>query len=277
MTKNATLSIAIVSGKGGVGKTNIALNLSYALHRAKQRVLLMDCDLGLANIDVLLGIAPKISIEQVMLGEATLAEALVGVEPEGFSLLPATSGVDVLGSTQSPERAAFIDRVNHLAKDFDYMILDLGAGITDAVQNFAVKTAVRLVVITPEPTSLTDAYALIKVMTTQHGVSDFHVLVNQAESAKEEKAAFSRLAAACEKFLGITLNSLGGVSYDPKMTEAVRRQQPLLKFSSSSPAGKDLVAVAARLHNLKENLDLDPESPLRLVEREQPKVSAPAE
>ena len=269
MTNNATLSIAIVSGKGGVGKTNIALNLSYALYRAKQRVLLMDCDLGLANLDVLLGIAPKVSIEQVMFGEARIEDALVSVEPEGFSLLPATSGVDALGDTVSPTRTVFLKELNATARAFDYLILDVGAGITPAVQNFAVKAAARIVIVTPEPTSLTDAYALIKVIASQHGVSDFYVLVNQAESAQEEKTAFTRLAAACEKFLGITVHSLGGIRYDTTMMDAVRRQQPLLKFAPASQAGKDLVAAAVRIHKLRNSMTLDANEPLKMTDDEQ--------
>lgn len=268
MTNSATCSIAIVSGKGGVGKTNIALNLSYALYRAKQRVLLMDCDLGLANLDVLLGIAPKVSVEQVMLGEARIEDALVSVEPDGFSLLPATSGVDALGDAMSPTRAAFLKQINAVAKNFDYLLLDVGAGITEAVQSFAVKAAARVVIVTPEPTSLTDAYALIKVIATQHQVTDFHILVNMAESAQEEKASFTRLAAACEKFLGITVHSLGGIRLDPAMVDAVRRQQPLLKFAPSSRAGKDLVAAAVRIHKLRGSLTLDAEAPLKTTDGE---------
>ncbi|CAK7049696.1 MAG: Flagellum site-determining protein YlxH [Desulfovibrio sp.] len=263
---NGTLSIAVVSGKGGVGKTNIALNLSYALYRAKQKVLLMDCDLGLANLDVLLGIAPKTSIEQVMLGEAEFKDATVSIEPGGFSLLPASSGVDVLGEEASPMQTDFLRQLNNYAAGYEYLILDVGAGITDSVQSFAARAAVRLVIVTPEPTSLTDAYALIKVLSAQHGITDFHVLVNQAASPEEEKASYTRLAAACEKFLGITLKSLGGVRNDPTMIQAVRRQEPLLKFAPTSPAGKDLVAAAVRIHKIRENLPLDPQMPLKLTD-----------
>ena len=255
MTEHATLSIALVSGKGGVGKTNLALNLAYALHRAKQRVLLMDCDLGLANLDVLLGIAPKVSIEQVMVGEAAFEDAVLTVEPGGFSLLPAASGLEALGSGNASLRLSFLRQLNALASGYDYLMLDVGAGITEAVQTFASRAGMRVVVVTPEPTSVTDAYALIKVLFAQHETRDFHILVNQTESPAEEKWAFSRLAAACEKFLGITLQSLGGIRHDPAMVQAVRRQEPLLKFAPQSPAGKDLVAAAVRIHKLKSGIN----------------------
>jgi len=266
MTEHATLSIALVSGKGGVGKTNLALNLTYALHRAKQRVLLMDCDLGLANLDVLLGIAPKVSIEQVMLGEASFKDAIVPVEPGGFSLLPASSGVEALGDATSSLRSTFLAQLNTVASGYDYLLLDVGAGITETVQMFASKAAMRVVVITPEPTSITDAYALVKVLSAQHGVRDFHILVNQAESPAEEKSSFTRLAAACEKFLGITVQSLGAIRHDPTMLQAVRRQDPLLKFAPQSPAGKDLIAAAVRIHKLRDSIRPNPDSEALLVD-----------
>lgn len=265
MTGHATLSIALVSGKGGVGKTNIALNLAYALHRAKQRVLLMDCDLGLANLDVLLGITPKVSIEQVMLGEAAFEDAIVSVESGGFSLLPASSGVEYMEDAAASLRSSFLSQVNAVAAGYDYLLLDVGAGITKTVRAFASKAAMRVVVVTPEPTSITDAYALIKVLSARHGVRDFHILVNQAESPAEENSSFARLAAACDKFLGITVRPLGGVRYDTAMPQAVRRQEPLLKFAPQSPVGKDLITAAVRIHKLRGSIRPNPDGTALLV------------
>lgn len=259
MTERTALSVALVSGKGGVGKTNIALNLAYALHRAGQRVLLMDCDLGLANLDVLLGIAPRVSIEQVMLGEAAFEDVILPVEPGGFSLLPASSGVEALGNAASSLRASFLNQLNAVAASYDYFLLDVGAGISDVVQSFAAKAAMRVVVITPEPTSITDAYALIKVLSVHHGVRDFHILVNQVETPAEEKNSFTRLADACKKFLDINVRSLGAIRYDPAMLQAVRRQEPLLKLAPQSSAGKNLIATAVRMHKLRETIPPNPE------------------
>ncbi len=262
-----TLSIAILSGKGGVGKTNIALNLSYALYRAKQRVLLMDCDLGLANLDVLLGVTPTVGVEQMLLADANVRDICLDIEPDGFSFIPAASGTSGLGDYDSALRSLFVEKLNPFAKEYDYLILDVGAGINHAVQSFAVLAAVRVVVVTPEPTSLTDSYALMKVLSTKHGVRDFYVLVNQAESPEEDKAAYGRLAAACEKFLGFTPKRLGAIRYDPAVTDAVRRQKPLLQVSPGAKAAKDVIAAAVRLHRLRLDMEsaLTAGSPLRVV------------
>ena len=264
MTSIKNLSIAVISGKGGVGKTNVALNLAYALHGAKQRVLLMDCDLGLANLDVLLGITPKASIEQVLAGETSIADVGVEIEPNGFTLLPASSGVSLFADNNSSVRESALVTLNEFASPYDYFLLDAGAGISESVRTFAAKAMMRLVVITPEPTSITDAYALIKVLSSQNGVTDFHVLVNQEESPNEAEAAFARLAGACEKFLGITLRSLGSIKADATLLEAVRKQTPLLKLAPSCPAAKGIIAVAVRIHSLRRTMEETQATPLKL-------------
>jgi flagellar biosynthesis protein FlhG len=261
-----TLSIAILSGKGGVGKTSIALNLAYALYRAGQRVLLMDCDLGLANLDVLLGVTPALGVEQMLLADANARDICLDIEPDGFSFIPAASGISGLGDHDAAIRSLFVEKLNPFAKEYGYLILDVGAGINTAVQNFAILAAMRVVVVTPEPTSLTDSYALMKVLAAKHGMRDFHVLVNQAESPEEEKAAYTRLAAACKRFLGFTPQRLGAIRHDPAVPDAVRRQKPLLLLKPGAKAAKDVIATAARLHRLR--LDMEPAltagSPLRV-------------
>lgn len=253
MTGNKTLSVAILSGKGGVGKTNIALNLGYCLHRANQSVLLMDCDLGLANLDVLLGIAPESTLQDLLDSEASASDVTVPITQSGsgFDLLPAASGVPELVNMDEEMRATLFAKLTPIVSSYDYLFLDLGAGITPTVMSFAAMAMLRLVVVTPEPTSMTDSYALMKVLATQHGVTDFHLIVNQTTSKKEEEQTFTRLHAACKKFLDIELKKLGAVRQDKALQEAVRRQVPLMQYAPSSDAGKDLFELAVALKKIR--------------------------
>ncbi len=250
MQQNKTLSISVLSGKGGVGKSNIALNLGYCMFRGGFPLLLMDCDLGLANLDVLLGIAPENNMQNLLDSDMDARDIAVHIEPGGFDFLPAASGVPELVEMDAELRAMLFRKLTPLFSRYDYLFMDLGAGITPTVLAFAAMTHVRLVVVTPEPTSLTDSYALMKVLSTQHGVKDFYVIVNQAEDKKEEDITFRRLAAACDRFLGFTPTLLGGIRLDKMVPESVRRQKPLLKLAPTSPAAQDLFALAVKLQRL---------------------------
>lgn len=249
---NTSLSVAILSGKGGVGKTNLALNMSYALFRAGHRVLLMDFDVGLANVDVLLGLSPEKNLQDLFRPEVGAAEVMVAVEPEGFDFLPAASGVPELLEMDDDMREILFQKLNTAFGDYDYLMLDLGAGISQTVLSVAVMSHVRVLVVTPEPTSLTDSYAVIKVLHTQYGITDFHILVNQVDSPADVKATFNRLAAACQHFLGFSPELLGGVRADPALPDAVRRQIPLLRHAPRSPAALDIVAGAVKLHRIRQ-------------------------
>ncbi|MDR1777856.1 MAG: MinD/ParA family protein [Desulfovibrio sp.] len=246
MTVNCTLSVSVLSGKGGVGKTNLSLNLSFALHQMGFKTLLMDCDLGLANLDVLLGIAPKDNLQNVLLGETPVSDVLYSVAA-GFDVLPAASGVPELSEMKADARALLLSRLEPLLGGYDYVFMDIGAGISEMVQAFAAMTAVRLIVITPEPTSLTDSYAMIKVLHNRHHLRDFLILVNQATSAGEAKRAFEKLAGACRHFLHLEPVLLGHVRQDKKMPEAVRRQMPLLRYAPGSHAAEDIQKMAEAL------------------------------
>lgn len=254
MKLNKTLSISILSGKGGVGKTNIALNLGFSLYKGNHSVMLMDCDMGLANLDVLLGLAPEKNLQDILDTDIDPKEVAVSIEPNGFDFLPAASGVPELIEMEEELRAALFDRLINTFERYDYLFLDLGAGITPTVLSFAAISKVRLVVVTPEPTSLTDCYALIKVLNSQYNVSDFQVLVNMAEDAKEAKETFYRLSAACQKFLGIDLNYTGYIRSDKTLIEAVRRQTPLMKLKPKSIAGQDIFNVALKLRRLRDEM-----------------------
>lgn len=251
MRINRTLSVSVLSGKGGVGKSNIALNLGYCMFRGGFPLLLMDCDLGLANLDVLLGIAPEHNMQNLLDSDMDPREIAVHIENGGFDFLPAASGVPELVEMDSDLRAMLFRKLDPLFADYDYLFMDIGAGINPTVLAFGAMTHVRLVIVTPEPTSLTDSYALMKVLSTQHGVKDFYVIVNQVEDKREEEITFKRLAAACDKFLGFTPTLLGSIRSDKMVPESVRRQKPLLKMAPTSPAAQDLFALAVKLQRLR--------------------------
>lgn len=250
-THNHTLSLAIMSGKGGVGKTNLALNLGYALYRSGGSVMMMDCDLGLANLDVLLGLSPEKTLQDLLLPELRAEDIVVGLEAGGLDFLPAASGVPELVSMDEDMQDILYEKLNALFGAYQYLVLDLGAGISQTVLSFAAMAHLRVAVITPEPTSLTDCYALIKVLVTQYGVRDFHILVNMVGSGEEALQTYERLRSACLKFLNLAPAYLGHVRQDPAVPEAVRRQAPLFKLSPESPAGKDIQTVAGRLQCLR--------------------------
>ena len=253
MNTHGTLSISIMSGKGGVGKTNIALNLGLALNSLDSSAILMDCDLGLANLDVLLGANPTGTLQDILLHGAKVSDVVYPVA-QGFDILPAASGVPELVDMDSDTRNMLFSRLMPVLGSYDYALLDIGAGITPTVQAFARMAKVKIMVLTPEPTSLTDSYALIKVLATQHGVKDFWVVVNQAENRKEEEMTFGRLKAACEHFLGIQPMFLGGVRHDKHVVEAVRKQVPFYKLFPGCQAATDINAIARKLQQLRRSL-----------------------
>ncbi len=245
-----SISLAVMSGKGGVGKSNITLNLAYVLAQKGYPLLVMDCDLGLANLDVLLGITPDENLQDVLLRGADVNEAIVSFskpKSKSFDVLPAASGVPELTDMNSDMRDLLIKRLEPSLKKYQFVLMDLGAGIHGTVQSFAAMAGVRLVVLTPERTALTDAYALIKVLKHELGIEDFLVVVNDVNSKKEEEATFMRLEMACKKFLNINPVLLGGIRHDPKMHDAVIKQTPITEIFPDSPASKDIEVLADRL------------------------------
>jgi len=242
-----TLSLAVLSGKGGVGKSNLALNLAFALHKAGAKVLIMDFDVGLANMDVLLGIAPEKNLQDLLRDGVAAKDVVVAIEPRGREFLPAASGVPELLDMDEDAKDMLFGKLNQVFGAYDFLFLDLGAGINPLVMQVAAMAQTRLLIVTPEPTSLTDGYAVIKVLSCQRGVRDFLVVANQVATHAEGKATFERLALACKKFLDIDIVFFGSVLTDPAVPRAVRLQVPLLKSAPSSKAAKDILAVAARI------------------------------
>ncbi len=243
---------AITSGKGGVGKTFVAANLAAALARQGRRVLVLDADLGLANLDVVLNLFPKITLHDVFTGKATLAEAVLPA-PGGFSVLLAGSGM-VEYSRMTPEVRDQLQKViDEVAPRFDHVLLDTGAGISDVVLYTVSLAGAVIVVATPEPTSMTDAYATIKVLAATQARRDVQVLVNQVRRPGEGRTVRQQLQTVVDRYVNPALDSplrlelLGEIPADSAVREAVLKRQLLLLTMPGTPAAVAIGAVAARM------------------------------
>lgn len=241
-----TRTIAVTSGKGGVGKTCLTANLAVALARQGSRVLVIDADLGLANVDTMLGLHADTTLRQVLQGECGLEEVLLD-GPHGIKVVPAASGFEDMSR---PGGAPFVDllgEIDRLSQSFDAVLIDTSAGISPAVLCFTLAASERLVVATPEPTSLTDAYAVMKILSTRYGERTFGVLMNMVRNRADALRAFEHLARVTTRFLGFTPDYRGCLPWDPTVPEAIRRQQPLLSVAPRAPISLAIDDVAARL------------------------------
>lgn len=234
MNEKMPLVITVTSGKGGVGKTNMAVNLATVLARTS-RVILMDADLGLANVDVLLGLTPPRDI-MALFNEGTPMGEILFPTPYGFSILPAASG-DAMLNLGTGQKLELLEAMDGVADGLDYLVVDTGAGISDTVLYFAMAAQERLVVLTPEPTSLADAYALVKVLKVTHGVEHFRVCINMARDRATAMELFARLCEACDQFLsGVSLDLAGIIPADPRVRAAVMEQKPFTALFPDCPA-----------------------------------------
>jgi len=242
--------ISISSGKGGVGKTSITANLAYELSKRGQRVVILDADLGLANIDILLGLTSKYNIKDVILGEKSLKEILIDA-PGGFKVLPASSGITELTHLDLSQRMNFMEDIEELNDDIDIMLIDNAAGISDNVLYFNVAAQEQIIVITPEPTSITDAYALIKILVKKYDEKSFLLLINQTKSEKEALTIYKHFVTIVERFLGsLSLDYLGYIPKDEKVSKAIRQQKPLLACYPGALASIAIKNLAASILNL---------------------------
>jgi len=241
--------IAVTSGKGGVGKTNIVGNLAIAFQRMGKKVLIFDADLGLANIDIIFGIHPQDNIDAVIRGEKKLSEIIVQ-GPEGVSIIPASSGIEEVANLTEGQKLNLLGEFDNLNDKFDIMLIDTGAGISSNVVYFNLAAQERLVVVTPEPTSITDAYALLKVMFSRYGTKEFSILMNMVKDDKEAKSVFKNLSNVADKFLvGISLDYAGFIPVDDTLKKAVIKRQPVICAYPRAEASQRINALAEYLLN----------------------------
>ncbi len=257
MSDGMPLVLSMTSGKGGVGKTNLSVNLACCLSQQGARVVLLDADLGLANVDVILGLTPKRNLFHLFHEGASLKDILLDT-PYGFRILPASSGVSEMLTLSTGQKLDLLESMDYLEDRVDYLIVDTGAGINDSVLYFNLAVQERVLVMTPEPTSLTDAYALIKVLKLQHGVERFRVLLNMSPDERVARQVFSRLHQACDHFLdGVSLDLVGFIPQDPVVRRAVIRQEPFSIMDPNAPASLAVQKVARTVQTwpVASNLD----------------------
>ncbi|MFB3925558.1 MAG: MinD/ParA family protein [Syntrophales bacterium] len=238
--------ISITSGKGGVGKTHIAANLACIFSGMRKKTLILDADMGLANIDVVLGLAPHFNLHHVLTGEKKLRDVLVR-GPGDVVILPAASGVQEMANLSAGQKLTLLDELNGIDEGFDFMLIDTAAGIAGNVMYFNMAAKEIIVVVSPEPTSLTDAYALIKILYQGHDEKRIMVIVNMARSASEAREVYKKLSKATEHFLDLSIEYLGYILHDEKVTEAVKQQKALVRLYPNCQASKCLSAIAEKM------------------------------
>lgn len=238
-----TRVVSVSSGKGGVGKTNLVANLAFTMSKSGLRVLVLDADLGLGNIDVLLGKAPRYNLSHVINGDMRVADILV-TGPGGMRILPASSGVQDITALTPAQRMRLITSLDTVMSDIDILLIDTAAGISSNVMYFNVSAHDILVVVTPEPTAITDAYALMKVMRLKYGEERFNIVVNMTAGPREGEEVFRQLELVCRRFLDISLSYCGSVPRDAALVNAVRRQSLVCDANAAAAASRGITDLA---------------------------------
>ena len=243
-----TKVVAVTGGKGGVGKTSVSLNTAIAIAQSGKNVLVLDADLGLANCDVMLGLRVEKNLSHVLSGECELDDILVE-GPHGIKIVPATSGSIDMVELSPAQHAGLIRAFSEMRTPVDVFIVDTAAGISDMVLSFSRASQEVLVVVCDEPTSITDAYALIKVLNRDHGVSKFKVVANMVRTLKEGQDLFKKLSMVTDRFLDVTLELTAIIPFDDNLRKAVRRQKAIVDAFPRSPSAVAFKTLAAKINN----------------------------
>ncbi len=240
--------IAVTGGKGGVGKTNVSVNLAVAMAGMGKNVMLLDADLGLANIDIVLGLHPDKDLSHVLNGECSLDEVVIE-GPAGIQVVPGASGVQQMAELSEAEHAGLIRAFSDVAGDLDVLIVDTAAGISDTVVSFSRAAQELVVVVCDEPASITDAYAMIKLLNREYGVDRFRVLANMTRSAQEGRDLYNKMCKVTDRYLDVMLSYMGSIPFDENVRKAVKVQKPVLQAFPRSRVAQIFKNLAKKADN----------------------------
>jgi flagellar biosynthesis protein FlhG len=246
-----TRVIAVTSGKGGVGKTNVVANLAVGLSELGKKVVVLDADFGLANIDVLLGLTPRFHLGHVLFGHKSLTEIMVQ-GPRGIQIIPASSGLQPLSELTLAQRRQLVESFAHLDSDTDYFIIDTAAGISRNVIHFLLSAQQVIVVSAPEPTAIVDAYAVIKIILVENPAKDVHVLINSVEHEQDASEVFCQINSVVKRFLNREVAFLGHIPLDPHVPQAVRSQVLVSHRYPDAPASRCFRRLARKVARLQD-------------------------
>lgn len=238
--------IAVTSGKGGVGKTNVSVNLGVCLASQGKDVMLMDADLGLANVDVMLGLQPKYDLSHVLNGERTLDEVMC-TGPQGLKVIPASSGIQAMAELSTVEHAGVISAFSEINCPPDVLIVDTAAGISDNVITFSRAAQEVVVVVCDEPASITDAYALIKLLSREYGIYRFRVIANMVRDAQEGRALYNKILRVTDRYLDVALDFMGVVPFDEFLRKAIQKQRAVVEAYPRSKSALAFKKLATRV------------------------------
>jgi flagellar biosynthesis protein FlhG len=249
MMTDSVRTIAVSGGKGGVGKTNVSVNLALSLLRTGKSVMLMDADLGMANVDVMLNLKPERDLYHVVTGKCALNDIIIE-GPGGLQIVPASSGVGKMAELSPIEQGNLVRAFDELQQQVDVLIIDTAAGISNSVINFSKACQEVIVVVCDEPASLTDAYALMKVLNQEHGIKRFQVLANMVTDIEQGRLLYSKLVNVADIYLNVSIGFLGSIPMDDKLREAIRQQAPVTEQFPNSASSLAFQRLAKTINEL---------------------------